>query len=96
MSHYLIATLDIVDRETYAQYEAGFMDVFSRYEGKMLAVDEKPRLLEGQWGWTRTVLIEFPDAEKALAWFQSDEYQAIAQHRHAASSGNVVMIQCLP
>ncbi len=93
MSHYLIATINIVDRETYSLYEAGFMDIFSQYNGKMLAVDEKPHLLEGSWTFTRTVLIEFPSEDDALAWYRSDEYQALAKHRFAASDGNVVLIR---
>ena len=95
MSHYLIATLNIVDRETYSQYEAGFMDVFSQHKGKMLAVDEKPHLLEGSWTYTRTVLIEFPTEDDAMAWYRSDDYQQIAKHRFASSDGNVVLIQGL-
>jgi uncharacterized protein (DUF1330 family) len=96
MSHYLIAQIDIVDRETYALYGDGFMDIFSRYGGTILAVDEAPQLLEGSWPYTRTVLISFPSAEEAMDWYQSDEYQSLAQHRYASSSANIVMIEGLP
>lgn len=96
MSHYLIAQIDIADRETYGQYEAGFVDIFSRFGGTLLAVDEAPKLLEGTWPYTRTVLISFPSADEAMAWYQSEEYQALAQHRYASSSANITMIQGLP
>lgn len=95
MSHYLIAQLSIHDREEYRKYEAGFMDIFTRFGGKLLAVDEDPRTLEGAWPWMRTVLIEFPDETSALAWFESDDYQALAKHRRAASEGNLVMVKGL-
>lgn len=95
MTHYLIAQIDIVDRETYAKYEAGFMEIFAKYNGTMLAVDEAPKLLEGSWPYTRTVLISFPSESQALDWYQSDEYQALAQHRFASSSANVVTIKGL-
>ena len=49
MAHYVIAQIDIKDREKYAAYEAGFMDVFTSYKGKLLSVDENASLLEGQW-----------------------------------------------
>ncbi|MFT6014527.1 MAG: hypothetical protein ACI809_000278, partial [Candidatus Azotimanducaceae bacterium] len=42
---------------------------------------------------TRTVLISFPSKEQALAWYQSDDYQAIAQFRFASSSANITMIK---
>ena len=92
MPHYLIAQIDIKDREKYAKYEAGFMDVFSSYKGKLISVDENVSLLEGQWPATRTVLIEFPSKEEALAWYESEEYQSLAKHRFAASSADIVIV----
>jgi len=92
MAHYIIAQIDIQDREKYAQYEAGFMDVFTSYKGKLLSVDENVNLLEGQWPATRTVLIEFPSKEEALAWYESEEYQSLAKHRFAASSADIVIV----
>jgi uncharacterized protein (DUF1330 family) len=93
MSHYLIARIDINDREEYSKYEAGFMGIFSQYDGKMLSVDEAPKLIEGEWPISRTVLIEFPSEESAMAWYQSEEYQALAQHRFASSDGNIILLK---
>ena len=95
MSYYLIATIDIVDREEYAIYEEGFMDIFSKYNGKLLSVDENVKLLEGSWPATRTVLIEFPSELDAMDWYTSTEYQELAKHRFAASEGNITLIQGL-
>lgn len=96
MTVYAIATLNIHDRERYAAYEAGFMDVFAQYAGKLLAVDESPTVLEGDWPYIRTVVIEFPSKSDLLAWYESDDYQIILQHRFAASTGNVVVLDGLP
>lgn len=93
MSVYLIAQINIRDREGYALYENGFMDIFARYRGKLLSVDESPETLEGEWPATRTVLIEFPSREDADAWYHSEAYQTLAQHRHAASEGNIVVVR---
>ena len=49
-------------------------------------------ILEGEWPFTRAVLISFETAEKARAWMNSPEYQEIAKHRHAASTGTVMMV----
>lgn len=95
MASYVIAQITINDRDGYSNYEAGFMEIFSRYEGTMLSVDEDPAVLEGQWSYTRTVLIQFPDKEKALAWYESDAYQELAQHRFNSSNGNIVLIKGL-
>lgn len=92
MAHFVVAQISISDRKRYAQYEAGFMEVFSRYDGRLIGVDEAPTVLEGEWDCTRTVVIEFPSQESALAWYQSGAYQELARHRYAASSGNVAII----
>jgi uncharacterized protein (DUF1330 family) len=95
MTHYLIARIDINDREEYSTYQAGFMEIFSQYDGKMLSVDEAPKLIEGEWPVSRTVLIEFPSKESAMAWYESEAYQALAQHRFASSDGNIVLLKGL-
>lgn len=93
MSVYLIAQLNIRDHAKYAEYVAGFMDIFAKYDGKLLAVDESPEPLEGEWNYTRTVLLEFPSEAVAKSWYCSDDYQKLAQHRLAASDGNLVLIK---
>ena len=95
MTCYVVATLNIHDREQYSQYEAGFMEIFQRFQGSLLSVDEQPTLLEGTWSWTRTVLIEFPTKDAAVDWYNCEAYQNLMQHRLAASSGNVVLLEGL-
>jgi len=93
MPVYLVAQLTIHDRTRYADYAIGFMPIFTKYGGKLLSVDEAPKVIEGDWKYTRTVLLEFPSEESADAWYRSEEYQAIAAHRRAASTANLVLIQ---
>ena len=95
MTVYILAQIQIHDRDRYADYEAGFIDIFSRYQGRMLSVDEAPEILEGEWPHTRTVLIEFPNSDEAHAWYASDEYQLLARHRFAASVGHIALIKGL-
>jgi uncharacterized protein (DUF1330 family) len=87
---YLVAQLHIDDRERYSQYEAGFMPIFQKHGGELLAIDDSPVVMEGETDITRLVVLRFPDQEKADAWFHSDEYQAIAAHRRAASTATLV------
>ncbi len=93
MAAYVIAQLKMKDRDTFSKYEAGFLDVFTPYDGKVLAVDEAPETLEGDWPYTRTVLLEFPSQEIALKWFNSPEYQEISKHRRAGADGNIVVVK---
>ena len=96
MSVYIVARINIHDRDRYARYEAEFMNIFNRFNGVMLAVDEAPQVLEGDWPATRTVLISFPNETDARAWYESEDYQAIAQHRIAASEGDIALLQGFP
>ena len=93
MPVYIVAELTIEDRAEYARYEAGFMEIFQNYRGEVLAVDEQPQVIEGEWKHSRTVLLRFPDAAEAERWYGSPEYRAIAQHRWKASRANVAILQ---
>ena len=96
MSVYLIAQITIHDRAGYGDYEAGFMEVFAQFKGELLAVDENAKTIEGDWNCTRTVLLKFPSEADAEAWYHSEAYQALAQHRFAASAGNIALVQGMP
>lgn len=95
MTVYVVAQLTIHDREHYGRYEATFMDIFQKYRGSMLAVDEGPKAVEGEWTATRIVLVSFPDADAFNEWFRSPEYVDLAKHRHAGSKGSILLVQGL-
>lgn len=91
MTVYVAGHITIHDREEYAKYEAGFMDVFQQFKGALLAVDETPSTLEGTWSATRFVLLSFPSKDDVMAWYNSDAYQTIVKHRFAASNMDAVI-----
>lgn len=96
MTVYIVALIHIHNREAYKDYEAGFMDIFQQYQGKMLAVDDAPITLEGEWPYSRTVLIQFPDRSAQDAWYSSDEYQTLMQLRTAASVASIAVLSAPP
>jgi uncharacterized protein (DUF1330 family) len=93
---YVVAQIRIHDREAYGRYELGFMEIFAQYGGEMLAVDEAPVTLEGQWDHTRTVIIRFASSADARAWYDSDAYQDLAQHRWDGSAADIAIVAGLP
>lgn len=93
MTVYVVALIQIEDRARYGAYESGFMEIFERYEGKILAVDDDSHTLEGAWNHSRTVLLEFPDDAALQRWYHSEDYQALMQHRLAASTANLGVLQ---
>ena len=91
VSSYFIARIKIHDPKEYEKYLKGFDGVFSDYDGEMLVVDDNPELLEGEWAHSRIVVIRFPTKEEAKRWYESAEYQELAQHRFTASKADTVL-----
>jgi len=90
MSYYIVANIKIEDTEEYAKYQEGFLEVFEQYKGEVLVVSDEPQIVEGDWPYTRVVVLRFPSQEEALAWYSSPGYQAIMTHRVNASTGAIV------
>ena len=91
MSCYFIAQITIHDRETYQQYLDGFDAIFARYKGKVIMVDDDPSILEGEWNYTRIVMIRFPDKSEARRWYESPDYQELVQYRWGASNADIIL-----
>jgi len=90
---YVIAQLTIRDRDRYARYVAGFMDVLQRFGGRLLAADESPEVVEGRWGHDKVIVISFPDRASFDAWAGSDAYREISKDRIAATEGPVLVVR---
>ena len=92
MAIYGVALINIDDRAGYSKYEQGFGEIFAKYQGELLAVDEAPRVKEGEWPHTRTVIVRFPSEAEFNRWYESAEYQALAQFRFRGSSANLAVL----
>jgi uncharacterized protein (DUF1330 family) len=91
MSAYVVAQLSIHDRARYDRYAAGFFPTLQPFGGRLLAADERPQVLEGDWDRDKLVLIAFPDAASARAWAASPAYRTIAVDRLAGSEAVVLL-----
>lgn len=95
MTVYMITQMTIHDRESYGKYEAGFMEVFEQFNGKMLSVDDDPQCVAGEWTASRSILMEFPDRAAWKAWITSPAYAEISKHRITASVANAILVKGL-
>ena len=96
MTVYAIAQLTITDRATYNRYQERFMSVMNRYQGRLLAADESPRVVEGAWDREKVVLMSFPDEAAFWEWANSPDYREIAKDRHAGSTAVVLLAKGFP
>ena len=92
MSSYFIAQININDPAEYAKYLDGYDDIFKRFNGRVIATDENPTILEGRWPYERTVLVRFPTKDDLLRWYDSPDYQKLADYRRKASDANIIAI----
>ncbi|OBF33611.1 hypothetical protein A5724_18790 [Mycobacterium sp. ACS1612] len=95
MTVFAIAQLKFTDRDSYNRYQAAFMDVFSRYSGTLLAADEAPQVIEGEWDRDKVVLMSFPDEQAFRDWAQSPDYQRISEDRRAGAETVVLLVQAI-
>lgn len=93
MSAYVIGQLDIFEPEGYQDYLAGFMPIFERHGGELLATSkQETEVLEGNWAYPRTVLMRFPSVAAAHAWHDDPDYRALAEIRHRTAHANLVIV----
>lgn len=95
MIHYFVAQIKIHNQDEYEKYLDKFDDIFSRYKGEYLAIDESPALLEGEWNYTKSVLIKFNSKKDFEDWYYSDDYQKILKHRLNASKCDTILLEGL-
>lgn len=93
MSAYIVVDISIHDHARYEDYKAAAPASIARYGGRYLARGGATTVLEGNWQPNRLVILEFPDADKARAWWSSSEYASAKQIRHHASEAAMVLVE---
>lgn len=81
MPAYIIAFVEVTDRERYAEYMKFTPDIIAQFGGKFIARGGKTETLEGQEEKRRVVLIEFPNYEQARAFYRSEQYEETKKMR---------------
>jgi uncharacterized protein (DUF1330 family) len=87
---YVILTEEIKDPEGMKAYGKAAGAAMGGV--KVLAVDAKPQVLEGNWHGHQTVVLEFESVEAAQAWYDSEAYGAARVLRQAAADTNAVIL----
>lgn len=95
MSAYFVAQIRIEDETEYQKYLDRCGDVFKKYRGKYLVVESQPIVLEGEWNYSRMIIIEFENEDYLRDWYESDEYQEILKFRINASKCDTVIVKGL-
>jgi uncharacterized protein (DUF1330 family) len=89
---YLVGQITVTHPEGYALYSAQVPQTIAAFGGKYLVRGGHATQLEGQAQGERNVVIEFPSRKIAEAWYNSDAYQAIIEHRTNNSTGALAFV----
>jgi uncharacterized protein (DUF1330 family) len=89
---YWIGHVDIHDPEGYKPYQAANGAAFSKFGGRFLVRGGTREVVEGKVR-GRTVVLEFPSYQAALACYRSPEYQAAAALRKGKAELDLFIIE---
>lgn len=92
MSAYVLVEVDIHNMEIYEEYKKLTPSSLEPFGGKFVIRGLPVEALEGEWKHDRLVLLEFPDRDKVLAWYNSENYQKAKKIREKASSANFFIV----
>jgi uncharacterized protein (DUF1330 family) len=93
MAAYFIAQYVVNDPALYGEYAQAAMPSIAKHGGELLVFDAASQTVEGEPPGPQTVILKFESVEKARAWYESADYQAIVGKRLKATNGHAVISQ---
>jgi len=94
MAAFLIADVSVRDMKEYA--ESGYLEntprIAARYGGQYRARGGDMHELEGGWQPARVIIIEFPDLEKLLTFYNSEDYAPWIKVRQSLTESKIVAV----
>lgn len=92
MAAYVIAQVEVKDQAIYQEYLQQSVSLLDGFPAKVLVSDDAPDVVEGGWAGPRTVVVEFPSKEEAMAWYRSSQYRETVPLRDASTVTNLVVV----
>ena len=93
MPAYVIVQITVKDPDVYEQYKALAPPAIAAYDGRYLLRGGSVETLEGDWKPSRFVILEFPDAERARAWWSSPEYAEGKALRQSCADTEMILVE---
>ena len=93
MSGFVIFNIEIKKPEEYKEYVEKVTSVAKKFGGEYIVRGGETKVIEGTWTYPRTIIIKFPSYEKALEWYNSEEYKPVKDIRLANSEGSNIIVK---
>ena len=95
MAAYVIVEIEVTEPVGYAEYRELAPPIVAAYGGRYLARGGDVTVLEGDWRPTRLVILEFPSAAQAQAWWDAPEYAAPKALRQRTTRTKMIILDGL-
>ena len=92
MPTFVVGDISIHDPATYERYKLLAPPSIGKYGGRYAVRGGVTDTLEGKWEPQRLVILEFPSAERARAWWNSPEYAEAKAIRQSCATTDMVLI----
>tara|TARA_Y100001970_G_scaffold288394_1_gene415564 strand:- start:1660 stop:1947 length:288 start_codon:yes stop_codon:yes gene_type:complete len=93
MSGYAIFNIEIKNPDAYKEYVSKVKPIAEKFGGEYIVRGGEYKIMEGKWTYSRTVVIKFPSYDKALNWYNSEEYKPVKKIRLDNSVSNGIIIK---
>jgi uncharacterized protein (DUF1330 family) len=93
MSAYILVQIDVHDAAGFARYRETVAPSITAYGGRFIVRGGSIETLEGTWRPTRLAILEFPDAQRARAWWTSPEYAEPKALRLATARSEMILVE---
>ncbi|HUR75873.1 MAG TPA: DUF1330 domain-containing protein [Sporichthya sp.] len=92
MPAYFVFRNRIIDDQALQAYIPKAVGTMGPFGAELVVLDEKSEVKEGSSELPRTVILKFESRDRAEAWYNSAEYQAVLPERLGASEGYAVLV----
>lgn len=95
MTAYVIYQGEVTDPERYEAYKVEAAKSILAAGGRYAVRGGQPEVLEGDPPEGRTVVLEFPSREAAIAWYHGDRYTEVRKLREGAARARMYVVDAV-
>ncbi len=92
MPAYIVSMMSISDADTYRKYTDRTPLIVKKHGGKFLARGGDVLTVEGEEYKDRMVILEFPNRQAVMDWYDDPDYVEARAFRHASSEARIFVI----
>jgi len=93
MPAYVVYQGEVTDADRYEVYKAKAAETITAAGGRYVVRGGRTEVLEGDPPAGRTVILEFPTMEAAIAWYRGDAYREARQLREGAARARMYVVE---